>query len=118
MNFVITPGISHLFRHQVASVGSGVDQHIGRPLFYIAIQKGLEGAEIPLTFIKGEIVAKQNKSTRRSPQLGNDLRQRHDIPALEFDYSQPLRCKRLQQALDKRRLATATLTPKQYIIGR
>ncbi|MNN98804.1 hypothetical protein D3C81_2182880 [compost metagenome] len=66
MQFAVDPFpvfvVAFLFRHQVATVGRGVQQNVVRRLFQRAIKDAFEHSVITLARLEREVVAKQHET--------------------------------------------------------
>ena len=94
--------ILHGFRHQVAAVGSSVDQQVVGEGYQRAVERGLERLIVQLVGIKREVVAIQDETLRPARDQCDDMRQIGQPKFADFDQAQSFWCLFVEQCLDQR----------------
>src|SRR5688572_7739135 len=73
--------LHHVARHEVAAVGGGVEQHVGRPSLDAALEHRLQRLVARVVAVEGEVVAENEKAVPALLQVGEAARQRADVLA-------------------------------------
>lgn len=94
-----------ILRHQVATVGGGIDEHVVRHGRHRAIEHALQGLVGILALLEGQIIAKQDEVLGPRSDQVDDLGQVDEITLVDLDDAQALVGKFVEQGLDQRRLA-------------
>ena len=90
-----------IFRHQVATVGGGVDQHVFRRGSQGSVQDDLQGLVRGIARIEREIVAENDKAFRAILEKLDDDRQVDEVTFFDLDHAQPLASIFVEQCLDQ-----------------
>jgi hypothetical protein len=106
-----------IFRHQVATVGCGVDEQVVTGSGDGAIQNSLERAIAGLGVVKGEVVAIDDETPRAVGDAFDDVRQLAELFTIDFDQAQSVVGKSVKNCLHQRRLAGTARAGQQHIIG-
>uniref|UniRef100_A0A1I8ALD0 Secreted protein n=1 Tax=Steinernema glaseri TaxID=37863 RepID=A0A1I8ALD0_9BILA len=110
--------VALLFRHQVPTVGGGIQQNVVRRLLEGAVQHALEHAVVALPSLERQVIAEQHETLWQFVQLFHHPRQVRQVVTLDLDQAQPLWGVLCQQGTHQRRLAGAARAPQQRVVGR
>ena len=112
--------LDHVAAHQMAAVGCGVEQHIGRAALDAAFQHGFQRFIGVVVGLEGQIVAKQDDALTVILQRRQQPGQGDDVLAVNFHQDQIVgklfRHFRMNR-LDQRTFAGAARPPQQRIVG-
>ena len=106
------------FRHQMAPVRGGADQHVIRQAGDGAVERGFQRLVSGVARLERKIVGEQNELARLVFQPRGDIGQVDQIFAIHFHQAQPLLAVARQQGLDQRRLAATATAGEQHVIRR
>src|SRR5882757_4685840 len=116
--------LDHVARHQVATVGRGIEDHVVRPALDAALEHGLQRLVGRVLTVEGEVVAEYQEAALRLADHAEQRRQRGDVLAVDLDQRQ--RSRRPAHlavhvgvdGLHDRALAGAARAPQQRVVGR
>ena len=116
VHLVIAP-VAEVLPDQVAAVGGGIDDHVGRPLLQTALQNGLHGGIGLVVLVKGQIVDEQDKFLTLVPQGAHQLGQAGEILLLDLDEAQVLHAGEIEHGFHRGRLARAPVAEEEDVVG-
>ncbi|SAI72641.1 Uncharacterised protein [Bordetella ansorpii] len=117
----LVPGLqvlAHVFRHQVAPVGRGVDQHVVARSRYRAVQHRFQRLVAGLAFLEGQVVAEHDVALVPAGDQFDDVGQVAQVGLVDLDQPQALAAVGGQHGLDQRTLAGAARAGHQHVVGR
>ncbi|MNJ55799.1 hypothetical protein D3C77_513170 [compost metagenome] len=109
---------AHVFRHQVAPVGRGVDQHVVARGRYGAVQHGLQRLVAGLAFFKRQVVAEHDEALGARGDEFNDVGQVAQVGLVDFDQAQAAFAIGRQHGLDQGAFAGAARAGHEHVVGR
>ncbi len=107
-----------VFRHQVAAVGSGVNQHVVGRRGDAAVEHGLERLVAGFTGFKRQVVAKNNVAFLAPGEQCGDISQINQMLFVDLNQAQALGGKLRQLRFHQRGFAGATRASQQHVVGR
>ena len=108
---------THVFRHQVAAVGGGVDQQVVRHAGDGTIQYTFQRLVAGVAGFEGQIVAENDETLWPAGNQVDDVRQVDQILFIHFNQAQALVGIAIQHGFHQRGFARAARAGQQYIVG-
>ena len=109
--------LAHVFRHEVAAVGRGVDQHVVARGGHRAVQHRLQRLVAGLAFLEGQVVAEHDVALGPARDQLDDVGQVAQVGLVHFDQAQAAIGVGRQHGLDQRALAGAARAGHQHVVG-
>ena len=113
---VVTLTVGHAFADEVAAVGGRVDDKVGRLAGETALDERLEGREIVVLTVKGQVVEEYNKAERRAERLLKQFGEAGDMARRHLDDLEAAVGVLVGDRLDGRGFAGALVAVEQDVV--
>ena len=107
----------HVFRHQVAPVGGGVDQQVVAGRRNRTVQGRFQGLVTGFAFFEGQIVAEHDEALGAAVREFDDFTQIAQVGLVDFDQAQAPARMGVEQGTDQGAFACASGARHEHIVG-